>query len=77
MTHRFLGISMHQLDLHCTDTLSALFYHTPHLSKEGDRRRLSFSENIDLVHSHSFLSDENFLGSVDDEVTTLVNWDQK
>ena len=70
-TYRAFLVSVVQLDLELTDRLSALFNGTTNLGKEADGRGLCLREDVDMVGGHTFLGDEHFFGTVDDEIASL------
>lgn len=61
------------LDLHRADRLTTLFNSTANFTQEGNRRWGGFGEDVNVICSHSFLSDQDFFGPVDDKVATLVS----
>ena len=71
-TYRTLLTAMIELYLELTDSLPTFFDRTTNLGEETDGRRLGLGEHIDVVGSHTLLSDEDLLRTVDDEVSSRV-----
>lgn len=71
-TYRTLLTAMIEFYLELTDSLPTFFDRTTNLGEETDGRRLGLGEHIDVVGSHTLLSDEDLLRTVDDEVSSRI-----
>ena len=63
---------MVHFDLKLADSLSTLLDSASNLGEEVYRRRLSFSEDVDVICGHSLLGNQDLFGSIDDEVASRV-----
>ena len=62
---------MEHLDLHGADGLSSLLDCTSHFSQERYRGWLRLRKDVYVVRGHTFLRDEHFLRTVNNEISTL------
>lgn len=73
-THLLVSLCREQLDDHFAHLAHArCAQHTRQFGDVRDITRLSLFKDVDVVSGHTFLSDQDLFGSVDDEITAHVH----
>lgn len=66
-----LWIPGHHLDLHRRNGLTPLLDRGPNLCQISDGRRSGLGEDINMIRCHPLLRNENFLRTINNEITSL------